>query len=74
MAAGEAAFHHPLLVHGSYANTTDRPRRAVVLNVCRDDVASASDESLLAGVPVVPSGEQLGGKFFPLLYDGQASR
>jgi ectoine hydroxylase-related dioxygenase (phytanoyl-CoA dioxygenase family) len=24
---GEAAFHHPLMVHGSYENRTDRPRR-----------------------------------------------
>jgi ectoine hydroxylase-related dioxygenase (phytanoyl-CoA dioxygenase family) len=24
---GEASFHHPLMVHGSYQNTTDHPRR-----------------------------------------------
>src|SRR5438132_11635369 len=28
---GEASFHHPLMVHGSYANSTDRPRRATVI-------------------------------------------
>lgn len=67
--AGEAAFHHPLMVHGSYENRTDRPRRAMVLNVVRDGVRSASDEPLLEGVPPVPQGQPLGGRFFPLLYD-----
>lgn len=66
---GECAFHHPLLVHGSFENSTDRPRRATVINVFRDDVCSASDEELLAGVPRVPSGQRMGGQFFPLLYD-----
>jgi ectoine hydroxylase-related dioxygenase (phytanoyl-CoA dioxygenase family) len=66
---GEAAFHHALLVHGSFENRTDRPRRAVVINVCRDGVRSVSDGPLLDGVPPVPSGEALAGRFFPLLLD-----
>ena len=66
--AGEAAFHHPLLVHGSRENRTEIPRRAVVLNVVRDGVASQSDEPLLQGVDIVPAGETLSGQFFPLLY------
>src|SRR3989442_503846 len=44
---GEASFHHPLMVHGSYENRTDRPRRAAVINVFRDGVVSASDDPLL---------------------------
>jgi ectoine hydroxylase-related dioxygenase (phytanoyl-CoA dioxygenase family) len=67
--AGECSFHHPLMVHGSYANKTGRPRRAVVLNVFRDGVTSASDLPLLAGVPPIPAGSIMGGQFFPLLYD-----
>ncbi len=67
--AGEASFHHPHLVHGSYGNRTDRPRRAVVLNAFSDGVASASDEPLLTGVPAVPSGRKMEGRFFPLLLD-----
>ncbi len=70
LSAGEAAFHHPLLVHGSFANDTDRPRRATVVNLLRADVTSASSEPLLAGVPAVPVGQTLSGRFFPLLYDG----
>lgn len=65
--AGECAFHHPLLVHGSNANHSPRPRRAVVLNVVRDGVCSETDEPLLAGVPPIPKGQKLSGDFFPLL-------
>ncbi len=64
---GEAAFHHPLLIHGSYENCTDGPRRAVVLNVIRDGVCSATDEPLMQGIQPVPSGQPLDGRFFPLL-------
>ena len=67
--AGECSFHHPLMVHGSFANSTDRPRRATVINAVRDGVRSDSDKELLAGVPAVPSGQQLDGQFFPLLFD-----
>lgn len=69
--AGEAAFHHPLMVHGSYENRTDRPRRAMVINVFRDGVRSAKNESLLEGVPAIPEGEPMSGRFFPLLYDAE---
>ena len=64
---GEASFHHPMMVHGSFQNRSDRPRRATVINVVRDGVRSNSDEPLLAGIPVIPNGEPLGGRFFPLL-------
>jgi len=67
--AGYAAFHHPLLVHGSYANYSPRSRKAFVLNVFADGTISDSNEPLLSGVPVIPKGEKMGGKFFPLLFD-----
>jgi ectoine hydroxylase-related dioxygenase (phytanoyl-CoA dioxygenase family) len=65
--AGECSFHHPLMVHGSYANETAVPRRALVINAFRDGVTSASDEPLLEGVPVIASGQKIEGQFFPLL-------
>ncbi|HLO00699.1 MAG TPA: phytanoyl-CoA dioxygenase family protein [Pyrinomonadaceae bacterium] len=65
--SGEASFHHPLMVHGSFENRTNFPRRAVVINVFRDGVMSDSDEALLAGVPVIAKGEKVQGQFFPLL-------
>ena len=66
---GESSFHHPRMIHGSYANRTDRPRRGTVINVILDGVMSNSDDPLLEGVPVIPRGEKMGGQFFPLLFD-----
>ena len=66
---GYASFHHPLMVHGSYENKTDKQRRALVLNVFADGVISDSDEPLLEGVPVIPRGRKMDGQFFPLLFD-----
>lgn len=68
---GECAFHHPLMIHGSFENRTERPRRATVVNVFRDGVQSNSNDELLAGVPPIPPGHKMDGQFFPLLYDPQ---
>ena len=69
---GEASFHHPLMVHGSYENRTEHQRRATVINVFRDGVVSASNSPPLAGVPAIPVGEKMSGGFFPLLFDPAA--
>jgi ectoine hydroxylase-related dioxygenase (phytanoyl-CoA dioxygenase family) len=66
---GYATFHHPLLMHGSYSNRTERPRRAFVLNVFKDGVCSDTNEALLQGVAPIPKGQKMGGKFFPLLFE-----
>jgi ectoine hydroxylase-related dioxygenase (phytanoyl-CoA dioxygenase family) len=65
---GYATFHHPLLVHGSFENTSERPRRAFVLNTFGDGTLSATDEPLLNTVPVIPKGQKMEGRFFPLLF------
>ncbi|MEQ8786888.1 MAG: phytanoyl-CoA dioxygenase family protein [Pirellulaceae bacterium] len=65
---GECSFHHPLMVHGSFENHTDRPRRATVLNVFRDGVRSDTDEIILGnGYGKAPKGELMQGQLFPLL-------
>jgi len=69
---GEASFHHPLMVHGSFENKTDRPRRAAVINLFHDGVLSASEAPALEGVPAIPAGEPMSGQFFPLLFDTSA--
>ena len=67
---GEASIHHSHTVHGSGANRTDRPRRAVVLNFmsattrCIDDTAP-----LLRGVPSIAKGDVVQGDFFPVVFD-----
>ena len=66
---GEASFHHPLMVHGSFENKTDRPRRATVINVFRDGVKSDSEQPLLEGIPAIAKGKKIQGQFFPLLYE-----
>lgn len=68
---GECTFHHPLMIHGSFENRTERPRRATVINAFRDGVQSNSDEPPLEGVPPIPKGQKMGGQFFPLLFDPQ---
>ncbi|UTA48357.1 phytanoyl-CoA dioxygenase family protein [Simiduia sp. 21SJ11W-1] len=68
MPKGYGSFHHPLMVHGSYENRSERARRAFVLNVFAEGTRSASHEPLLPGVPPVLPGNALAGQFFPLLY------
>lgn len=65
---GYASFHHPLMVHGSYENKSERSRRAFVLNVFADGTISNTNDELLRGVPVVKKGDKMEGKFFPLIY------
>lgn len=67
MKKGHGAFHHPLLVHGSYENKSPRSRRAFVLNVFADGTMSDSNEPMLEGVPVIRKGFKMEGQFFPLL-------
>ncbi len=73
MKRGYGTFHHPLMVHGSYENRSDRSRRAFVLNVFKDGTISDTNEELLAGVPVINKGDKMQGRFFPLLYEGNPS-
>ncbi len=68
--AGEAIFHHPLTLHGSGENKSDQPRRAFVINVFGDGVLSDSDDVMLTGVPPIPKGQKMKGRFFPILYEG----
>jgi len=68
---GEASIHHPLLVHGSYENRSEGPRRATVINVFEDGVVSNADEPLLLGTPLFGPNEKVQGDFFPLLFDNR---
>ncbi len=68
MKSGYATFHHPLLVHGSFENLSERPRRAFVINVFADGTSSDTNDTLLESVPPIAKGEKMEGKFFPLLY------
>lgn len=65
---GYATFHHPLMVHGSYANNSKNMRRAFVLNVFADGTLSDTDSELMPGTPIVPKGMPIEGQFNPLLF------
>ncbi|HEX5153173.1 MAG TPA: phytanoyl-CoA dioxygenase family protein [Parafilimonas sp.] len=71
---GYASFHHPLMMHGSYANYSDRPRRAVVINAMADNTLgnTADYERLdaLHNFPLMEQDKVLDSRFFPLLFDG----
>jgi hypothetical protein len=71
---GYASFHHPLTMHGSYANTSDRPRRATVLNVMSCNTLGNTEGyhrlDALHTFPVMPQDKVLDSNFFPLLFDG----
>lgn len=74
MKKGEASFHHPLLMHGSYENRSDRRRRATLINVFADGVVSNREEDGLNApgadnYPKVPSGDAMGGQYYPLLFN-----
>ena len=72
MPRGHCSFHHALTVHGSLENHSDQPRRATVINLFADGVRSASDEPPQPDIPVIPRGEIMQGRFFPLLYDADS--
>ena len=87
--AGEAAFHHPLMVHGSDANHSDLPRRGVVVNTMRDGSRAAVDlpevdgvpswllgtteESVLYPLDIDPAGPILDGRYWPMLTNGAST-
>lgn len=69
---GYASFHHPLMMHGSYANHSERSRRAVVINAMGHDTqgntAGYDRLEALAGFPSMPQDKLLDGQFFPMLF------
>lgn len=66
---GHGTFHHPLLIHGSYENRSERSRRAFVLNMFADGTISDTDKELMPGTPAIPKGEKISGQYFPILMD-----
>ncbi|TWF39985.1 phytanoyl-CoA dioxygenase PhyH [Chitinophaga polysaccharea] len=69
---GYASFHHPLMMHGSYANYSERPRRAIVLNAMADGTLSNINNyerlEALRHFPPMPHDVALTSRHFPLLF------
>ncbi|MEM7539722.1 MAG: phytanoyl-CoA dioxygenase family protein [Chloroflexota bacterium] len=67
---GEVHFHHALTWHGSHANTSGRPRRAIALHYMTQDTRYvASGDHLMKQFVEVEDGDLMAGDAFPLVYD-----
>lgn len=68
---GAVHYHHCLTWHGSHANTSARPRRAIAMHYMTEGtryVASGGAHPMRA-YATVDDGEDLVGEAFPLVYD-----
>ncbi|UKJ07956.1 phytanoyl-CoA dioxygenase family protein [Solitalea lacus] len=70
---GYASFHHPLTMHGSYANYSERSRRAIVINAMGHETmgntAGYERMDALSSFPPMEQDLVLNSQFFPLLFD-----
>ena len=67
--AGHVHFHHALTWHGSNANHTGRPRRAIALHYMNQNtVYDANGKHLMKQFVTVGDGEKMTDEKFPLVY------
>ena len=63
---GEVHYHHALTWHGSHANTSNRPRRAIAIHYMTDETRFvASGEHVMKPYVAVAHGDLLEGDHFP---------
>ena len=66
---GEVHFHHPLTWHGSHANNSGKPRRAIALHYATErTVYDSSGEHVMKPYIHVGDGERIAGELFPTLW------
>ncbi len=71
--AGEVHYHHALTWHGSHANTSSRPRRAIAIHYMTQDTRYvASGQHIMKPYVAVQDNEILEGEYFPQVYPSQA--
>jgi ectoine hydroxylase-related dioxygenase (phytanoyl-CoA dioxygenase family) len=69
---GEVHYHHALTWHGSHANTSGRPRRAIALHyMTQDTLFVASGQHVMKPFVEIADGEKMQGAHFPLVYERQ---
>jgi phytanoyl-CoA hydroxylase len=68
--AGEVHFHHSLTWHGSNANTSQRPRRAIALHFMNEQVLKTTGGHCCSKYAEGAVGEPLRGKMLPLIWKG----
>ena len=66
---GEVHFHHSLVWHGSHANNSGRPRRAIALHYMTEETEYvASGDHVMKPYVEVEDGALLKGIYFPQVY------
>lgn len=66
---GEVHYHHALTWHGSHANTSGRPRRAIALHYMSGETRYVtSGEHVMKQFVEIADGEQMRGRTFPRVY------
>ena len=64
--AGHVHYHHALTWHGSHANTSGRPRRAIALHYITDRTCyDERGEHVMKPFVTVEDGEEIVGEHFP---------
>jgi ectoine hydroxylase-related dioxygenase (phytanoyl-CoA dioxygenase family) len=67
--AGHVHYHHALTWHGSQANKSDRPRRAIALHYMTEKtVLNAAGDHPMKDFAHVRDGEKIEGEAFPLVW------
>jgi ectoine hydroxylase-related dioxygenase (phytanoyl-CoA dioxygenase family) len=70
--AGHVHFHHSLTWHGSHANSSQRPRRAIALHFMNETVLRTGKGHLCEEYCESQVGEPIRGEHFPLVWrDGK---
>ena len=66
---GEVHYHHALTWHGSHANTSQRPRRAIAIHYMTDETRYvASGQHVMKPFVEVPDGALMEGEHFPQVW------
>jgi ectoine hydroxylase-related dioxygenase (phytanoyl-CoA dioxygenase family) len=69
VAKGQVHFHHSLTWHGSHANTSGRPRRAIALHFMSEKtVHNANEHHVMTPFIKVADGQLLTGEAFPVVW------
>ncbi|MBL8211076.1 MAG: phytanoyl-CoA dioxygenase family protein [Bryobacterales bacterium] len=71
--AGGCVFHHCLTIHGSAANTSAHPRRAIALAFMHPETRAIASRPVIPGGAAFPPGALIEGDLFPLIGDTHAS-
>ena len=67
---GEVHYHHALTWHGSHANTSERPRRAIAIHYMTEETRYvASGNHTMKPFVEVGDGELMRGEHFPLVWE-----